>query len=114
MAAQRALYYLRVARNIVHAVQARHLDTLGIAKRERFRESPRGWRRLSLSSARTLSKVKPVDVARQVLSAIETGRDEVLAADMTRQVKAVRSDQEGIYLNFDAERAAVAATVGSK
>ena len=55
-----------------------------------------------------------MDVARQVLSAIETDRDEALAADMTRQVKAVRSDQEGIYLNFDAERAAAAATVGSK
>jgi hypothetical protein len=69
---------------------------------------------LSLSSARTLPKVKPVDVVRQVLSAIETGRDEVLAADMTRQVKDVRSDQEGIYLNFDPERAVAAATVCSK
>ena len=55
-----------------------------------------------------------MDVVRQVLSAIETGRDEVLAAAMTRQVKDVRSDQEGIYLNFDAERAAAATTVGSK
>jgi hypothetical protein len=55
-----------------------------------------------------------VDVVRQVLSAIETGRDEVLAADMTRQVKDVRSDQEGIYLNFDPERAVAAATVCSK
>jgi hypothetical protein len=37
-----------------------------------------------------------VDVVRQVLSAIETGGDEVLAADMTRQVKAGLSDSEGI------------------
>ena len=28
MAAQRAMYYFRVARKIVHAVQAQHLDTL--------------------------------------------------------------------------------------
>jgi hypothetical protein len=40
-----------------------------------------------------------------VLSAIEDGRDEVLADGMTRQVKAGLSDQEGIYLNFDPERA---------
>lgn len=62
-----------------------------------------------MASELTLPKVKPVDVVRQVLSAIETGRDEVLAADMTRQVKAGLSDQEGIYLNFDPERAAAAA-----
>jgi hypothetical protein len=34
---------------------------------------------------------------------------QVLADDMTRQVKAGLSDQEGIYLNFDPERAAAAA-----
>jgi hypothetical protein len=39
MAAQRAVYYFRVARKIVHAVQA-HPDPLGIAKRERFRDRP--------------------------------------------------------------------------
>ena len=33
------MYYFRVARKIVHAVQA-HPDPLGIAKRERFRERP--------------------------------------------------------------------------
>jgi short-subunit dehydrogenase len=58
-----------------------------------------------MASELTLPKVKPVDVARQVLSAIEDGRDEVLADNMTRQVKAGLSDQEGIYLNFDPERA---------
>src|SRR5947199_6509254 len=45
IAAQRAVYNFRVARKIVHAVQAQRLDTLRIAKREMFRESPRGWRR---------------------------------------------------------------------
>jgi short-subunit dehydrogenase len=56
----------------------------------------------------TLPKVKPIDVVRQVLSAIEAGRDEVLADDMTRQVKAGLSDEVGIYLNFDPERAEAA------
>ena len=49
-----------------------------------------------------------VDVVRQVLSAIEGGRDEVLADDMTRQVKAGLSDEEGIYFKFDPEHAAAA------
>ena len=57
-----------------------------------------------MASELTLPKVKPVDVVRQVLSAIETGRDEVLADDMTRQVKVGLSDREGIYLNFNPER----------
>ena len=43
------------------------------------------------------------------LLAIETGRDEVLADDMTRQVKAGLSDEEGIYLNFDPDHTAAAA-----
>lgn len=58
-----------------------------------------------LASELTLTKVKPVDVIRQVLSAVEAGRDEVLADDMTRQVKTGPSDREGIYLNFDPEHA---------
>ena len=57
----------------------------------------------------TLPKVTPVDVVRQVLSAIEAGRDEVLANDMTRQVKAGLSDEVGIYLDFDPERTVQAA-----
>jgi len=55
-----------------------------------------------LASELTLPKVTPIDVVRQVLSAVE---DEVLADDMTRQVKARLSDREGIDLNFDPERA---------
>jgi NAD(P)-dependent dehydrogenase (short-subunit alcohol dehydrogenase family) len=58
-----------------------------------------------MASELTLPKVTPIDVVRQVLSAVEAGRDEVLADDMTRQVKARLSDREGIYLNFDLERA---------
>jgi hypothetical protein len=57
----------------------------------------------------TLLKVKQVDVVRQVFSAIETGRDEVLADEMTRQVKAGLSNEPGIYINFDPERDLAAA-----
>ena len=41
-----------------------------------------------MASGLTLPKVKPIDVVRQAMSAIEAGRDEVLADDLTRQVKA--------------------------
>jgi hypothetical protein len=57
----------------------------------------------------TLPKVKPVDLVGQVFSAIETGRDEVLADEMTRQVKAGLSNEPGIYINFDPERDLAAA-----
>ena len=49
----------------------------------------------------TLPKVKPVNVVRQALSAIESGCDEVLANEIARQVKAGLSKEPGIYLNFD-------------
>jgi len=62
-----------------------------------------------MASELTLPKVKPVDVVRQALSAIEAGRDEVLTDDMTRQVKARLSDEKAIYLNYDPERAVAAA-----
>ena len=62
-----------------------------------------------MASNLTLPKVRSVDVVRQVLSALEAGRDEVLTDDMTRQVKAGLSDTECIYLNYDPENAAVAA-----
>jgi hypothetical protein len=61
-----------------------------------------------MASELTLPKLKPLDVVRQVLSAIEAGRDEVLADDMTRQVKAGLSGGDGIYHNFDPHRAVVA------
>lgn len=48
-------------------------------------------------------------MVRQVLAAIENGRDEVLADDMTRQVKAGLSAERGIYLNFDPESSLAAA-----
>ena len=61
-----------------------------------------------MASGLTLPKVTPVDVVRQVLSALEAGRDEVLTDDTTRQVKAGLSSDPGVYLNFDPERAAAA------
>jgi hypothetical protein len=45
----------------------------------------------------------------QVLSAIEAARDEVIADDLTRRVKAGLSNEVGIYLNYDPDRAAAAA-----
>ena len=48
-----------------------------------------------------LPKVQPVEVVRQTLTAVEEGRNEVLADDITRQVKAGLSDEPGIYLTFD-------------
>jgi hypothetical protein len=57
----------------------------------------------------TLPKVKPTDVVRQALGAIEAGHDEVIADDMTRQVKTGLSDERGIYLDFDRERAMLSA-----
>jgi NAD(P)-dependent dehydrogenase (short-subunit alcohol dehydrogenase family) len=63
-----------------------------------------------MASELTLPKVKPVDVVRQVLGAVEAGRDEVLADDMTRQIKAGLSSDPGIYLDFDPERTVAAAT----
>jgi NAD(P)-dependent dehydrogenase (short-subunit alcohol dehydrogenase family) len=62
-----------------------------------------------MTSGLTLPKVKPVDVVRQALSALEAGRDEVLVDDMTRQVKAGLSNEPGIYLNFDPSRDEAAA-----
>ena len=58
----------------------------------------------------TLPKVKPADVVRQTLNAIEGGREEVLADALTRRVKAGLSDRLGIYLNFDPERTVPAAS----
>jgi hypothetical protein len=56
----------------------------------------------------TLPKVTPVDVVRQTLSAIEAGRNEVLADEWTRLAKAGLSDEVGIYLDFDPDRAVAA------
>jgi hypothetical protein len=58
-----------------------------------------------MASQLTLPKVKPVEVVRQMLGAIEAGRDEVTADEMTQQVKAGLSGERGIYLNFDPESA---------
>ena len=63
-----------------------------------------------MASELTLPKIKPAHLVRQVLGAIEDGRDEVLADEMTRQVKAGLSDEPGIYLNYIPQ----AATVGTR
>ncbi len=43
-------------------------------------------------------KANPADVARQVLEAVEAGRDEVLADDLSRQVRQGLSAERGVYL----------------
>jgi short-subunit dehydrogenase len=43
-------------------------------------------------------KVSPHDVARQTLEALEAGREEVLADDVTRRVKQGLSAERGVYL----------------
>ena len=43
-------------------------------------------------------KAAPPDVARQVIEALESGSDEVLADDFTRQVKQGLSSEPGIYM----------------
>jgi NAD(P)-dependent dehydrogenase (short-subunit alcohol dehydrogenase family) len=53
-----------------------------------------------MASGLKLPKVTPADVVRQVLDALEAGREEVLVDEMTRQVKAGLSDDRGIYLDF--------------
>jgi membrane fusion protein (multidrug efflux system) len=55
-----------------------------------------------------LPKIKLIDVVRQALNAIEAGREELLADDLTRQVKAGLSDEVGVYLDFDPQRALAA------
>jgi NAD(P)-dependent dehydrogenase (short-subunit alcohol dehydrogenase family) len=55
-------------------------------------------------------KATPADVVRQALTAIEAGREEVLADEPTRQIKAGLSNDRGIYLDFDASRAFKAAS----
>ena len=43
-------------------------------------------------------KANPRDVVRQTLEALAAGRDEVLADDLTRQVKRGLSAERGIYI----------------
>jgi hypothetical protein len=57
----------------------------------------------------TLARGQPLDVVGQVLSALEAGRGEVITDEMTRQVKAGLSNEPGIYLDFDPQRAEAAA-----
>ena len=59
-----------------------------------------------LASGLTLPKVKPAQVVRQALDALEEGRSEVLVDEMTRQVKAGLSADIAVYLDFDPHPAA--------
>jgi NAD(P)-dependent dehydrogenase (short-subunit alcohol dehydrogenase family) len=43
-------------------------------------------------------KSDPLAVAKQVLDAIENGRDEVLADDISKQIKAGLSPEKAVYL----------------
>jgi len=54
-----------------------------------------------MASGLTLPKVAPAEVVRQVLAALEAGRDEVLVDELTRMVKAHLSDEAAVYLDFD-------------
>lgn len=49
----------------------------------------------------TLPKVQAAEVVQQTLAAVEEGRSEVLADELSRQVKAHLSDDPGVYLTFD-------------
>jgi len=59
-----------------------------------------------LASRLTLPKVKPAQVVRQALAALQEGRSEVLVDDMTRRVKAGLSADTAVYLDFDPRPAA--------
>lgn len=50
-----------------------------------------------MSASIPMAKIAPEEVARQILAAVEAGEEEVLADEMTRQVKAALS--EGVYLH---------------
>jgi NAD(P)-dependent dehydrogenase (short-subunit alcohol dehydrogenase family) len=55
-------------------------------------------------------KSKPADLVRQTLTALEAGREELLADEITRQIKAELSADPGVYLVFDPGRVLRAAS----
>lgn len=57
-----------------------------------------GYIDTDMARAVSAPKARPEDVARQVLEALEAGRDEVLADELSRQVKLGLSADRGIYL----------------
>jgi hypothetical protein len=57
-----------------------------------------------MGSQLSLPKVKPIEVVRKALGALEAGLPEVLVDDLTRQVKGGLSADAGIYLDFDPGR----------
>jgi NAD(P)-dependent dehydrogenase (short-subunit alcohol dehydrogenase family) len=57
-----------------------------------------GYIDTDMASGVSAPKARPEDVTRQVLEALEAGREEVLADEISRQVKLGLSDDRGIYL----------------
>ena len=57
-----------------------------------------GYMDTDMARGYDVPKSRPEDVVRQVLEALEAGRDEVLADDISRQVKAGLSAPHGVYL----------------
>jgi hypothetical protein len=45
-------------------------------------------------------KTDPNEVARQVFAALEAGKEQILADDLTRQVKQGLSADPGVYIEF--------------
>lgn len=58
-----------------------------------------GYMETDMTSGIDVPKVQPADVVRQALEAIEAGQEEVLADEITRQVKQGLSLPRGIYLD---------------
>ena len=65
-----------------------------------------GFMETDMTRHLTVPKSQPAGIARQVLTAVEAGADEVLADDVSRQVKAGLSREAGIYLAFGLDRPA--------
>jgi NAD(P)-dependent dehydrogenase (short-subunit alcohol dehydrogenase family) len=57
-----------------------------------------GFMDTEMASQVQASKTNPADVARQVLAALEAGREELLADDITRRVKQGLSAEPAVYL----------------
>ena len=59
-----------------------------------------GYMDTEMASHVQTPKADPADVARQVLAALEAGREEVLADDITRRVKQGLSAEPAVYIQF--------------
>ena len=57
-----------------------------------------GYMDTDMTKGLTAPKASPKDVVAQVLDAVEAGRDEVLADDLSRQVRQGLAAERGVYL----------------